>query len=195
LQVARTGQVRGFSLDDGFAEPSAPGTPSAPPSTFIDPALYLGAILLRTGNAKDSLRFLTEANRMDNNCPFITLQLGAAIVSAGGDTNMAVRALQRALGSKGLGQWQDNPDKAWVEGMPENRSYVRKLAREFPFVCPLFGEDMKYLIRQGNLALAQGQFKLGNFKEAATLFDQVLKEGAPSLAVLRGLGLSLAKRG
>ncbi len=195
LQVARTGQERGFSLDAGFAEPGAPGAPPAPPSTFIDPALYLGAILLRMGNAKDSLRFLTEANRMDNNCPFITLQLGAAIIGAGGDTTMAVRALQRSLGAKGLGQWQTNPGKAWVEGMPENHSYVRKLASEFPFVCPLFGEDMKYLIRQGNLALAQGLFKLGNFKDAALLFEQVLKEGAPSLPVLRGLGLSLAKLG
>lgn len=195
LQGARTGQAGPFSLDDGFAAPGAPGAAPAPPSPFIDPPLYLGAILLRTGLAKESLRFLTEANRMDANCPFITLQLGAAIVSAGGDTNMAVRALQRALGPKGLGQWQENPDRAWVEGMPENRSYVRKLADEFPFLCPLFGEDMKYLIRQGNLALAQGQFKLNNFQEAAVLFDKVLKEGAPSLPILRGLGLSLAKLG
>ena len=195
FQVARTGQSSAISLDTGFAEAGAPGAPPAPPSTFIDPSLYLGAILLRTGMAKESLRFLTEANRMDSNCPFITLQLGAAIVTAGGDTNMAVRALQRALGPKGLGQWQGNPDRAWVQGMPENRSYVRKLAEEFPFVCPLFGEDMKYLIRQGNLALAQGQFKLGNFQDAAALFDKVLKEGAPSLPILRGLGLSLAKLG
>ncbi len=195
FQVSRTGQVGGITLDTGFTEPGAPGAAPAPPSTFIDPSLYLGAILLRTGMAKESLRFLTEANRMDSNCPFITLQLGAAIVTAGGDTNMAVRALQRALGAKGLGQWQANPDRAWVEGMPDNRSYVRKLAEEFSFICPLFGEDMKYLIRQGNLALAQGQFKLNNFQEAAVLFDKVLKEGAPSLPILRGLGLSLAKLG
>ena len=194
FQVARTGQSGALTLDAGFAE-AGPGPPPAPPSTFIDPSLYVGAILLRTGNAKESLRFLTEANRMDSNCPFITLQLGAAIVSAGGDTNMAVRALQRALGPKGLGQWAANPDRAWVEGMPENRSYVRKLAEEFPFICPLFGEDMKYLIRQGNLALAQGQFKLNNFQEAAVQFDKVLKEGAPSLPILRGLGLALAKLG
>jgi tetratricopeptide (TPR) repeat protein len=211
LQVARTGVARRLSLDDGFAGPTpsphplpnggrgqgegGPGTPPAPTSTFIDPPLYLGAILLRTGQAKESLRFLTEANRMDSSCPFIRLQLGAAIVSAGGDTHLAVRALQYALGSKGLGQWLENPDRAWVEGFPEHRSYVRKLAEEFPFKCPLFGEDMKFLIRQGNLALAQGHFKLNNFQEAAELFDKVLKEGAPSLPVLRGLGLSLAKLG
>ena len=191
LQIARTGSP---SFDDSPAD-AAPGAPSAPPSPFIDPPLYLGALLLRKGQAKESLRFLTEANRMDANCPFVTLQLGAAIVTAGGDTNMAVRALQRALGAKGLGMWQDEPERAWVEALPDNRSYVRKLASEFPFTCPLFGEDLKYLIRQGNLALAQGHFKLNNFQEAAEQFDKVLKEGAPSHLVLRGLGLSLAKLG
>lgn len=193
LQIARTGVAKDFSIDDGFSDTAAPGAPPAPPSTFIDPALYVGALLLRKGQAKESLRFLTEANRMDANCPFITLQLGAAIVTAGGDTKYAVRALQRALGPKGFGMWREDPHRAWVEGFPDNRSYIRKLASEFAFTCPVFGDDLKFLFRQGNLALAQGQFKLGNFKEAADLFDKVLKEGAPSLPVLRGLGLSLAK--
>jgi tetratricopeptide (TPR) repeat protein len=192
LQIARTGQAGAASLDDGPAEHG--GEPSQP-SPFIDPPLYLGAILLRTGRAKEALRFLTEANRMDSTCPFVRLQLGAAIVTAGGDTKMAVRNLQAALGPKGLGQWQNAVQRAWVEGFPDNRSYIRKLASEFSYSCPLFGDDMKYLIRQGNLALAQGHFKLNNFAEAAELFDKVLKEGAPSLPVLRGLGLSLAKLG
>src|SRR5205814_5724902 len=105
LQMARTGHTAPvFNPDDRAAEPGESG---APPSPFIDPPLYLGAILLRTGQAKESLRFLTEANRMDANCPFVRLQLGAAIVTAGGDTKFAVRALQLALGPKGLGQWQD----------------------------------------------------------------------------------------
>ena len=195
LQIARTGVAKAFSIEDGFPDTAAPDAPPAPPSTFIDPALYLGALLLRKGQAKESLRFLTEANRMDANCPFITLQLGAAIVTAGGDTKYAVRALERSLGPKGFGMWRDDPHRAWVEGFPENRSYVRKLASEFTYTCPVFGDDLKFLFRQGNLALAQGQFKLGNFKESADLFDKVLKEGAPSLPVLRGLGLSLAKLG
>lgn len=193
LQVARTGQPGGVGLEDGEKEHADSPTPAAPPSPFLDPPLYLGAVLLRMGRAKEALRFLTEANRMDPNCPFIRLQLGAAIVTAGGDTNMAVRALQFALGPKGLGQYLDKPAQAWINSFPEHHSYIRKLASEFPFTCPLFGEDMKYLFYQGNLALAQGQFKLGNFKEAAELFDKVMKEGAPSLPVLRGLGLSLAK--
>jgi tetratricopeptide (TPR) repeat protein len=195
LQVARTGQPGTLTLDDGFPESATPDAPAAPPSPFIDPSLYLGAILVHQGQAKESLRFLTEANRMEATCPFVRLQLGAAIVTAGGDTNMAVRALQFALGQKGLGQFLENPQRAWVEAMPENRSYIRKLANEFPFTCPLFGGDLKFLIRQGNLALAQGQFKLGNFAESAELFEKVLNEGAPSLPVLRGLGLSLAKLG
>ncbi len=190
LQISRTGQTEGVTLDTGFGEAGA-----GAPTPFIDPSLYLGALLVRKGQAKEALRFLTEANRQDGNCPFITLQLGAAIVTAGGDTNMAVRALQRALGPKGLGMWLDDPKKAWVEGFPENRSYVRKLASEHPFSCPLFGDDLKFLIRQGNLSLALGLFKLENYKEAAEQFDRVLKEGAPSLQVLRGLGLSLAKLG
>ncbi len=201
LQVARLGIANAFSLDEGSTDSGSTPTSAngeaaeTAVSPFLDPPLYLGALLLRMGRAKDALRYLTEANRMDANCPFIRLQLGAAIVTAGGDTNMAVRALQFALGPKGLGQYLSNPDRAWVGGFPENRSYVRKLAEEFPFTCPLFGEDMKYLLHQGNLALAQGQFKLGNYQESAELFDKVLKEGAPSLAILRGLGLSLAKLG
>ena len=133
---------------------------------------------------------------MDANCPLVTLQLGAAIVSAGGDTNMAVRALQRALGPKGLGMWQDDPQVAWVEVFPTQALYMSASSpASSPSLCPLFGEDLTYLIRQGNLALAQGQFKLNNFQEAAELFANVLKEGAPSLLVLRGIGLSLARLG
>ncbi len=45
------------------------------------------------------------------------------------------------------------------------------------------------------MAMAQGQFKLGNFQDAATMFERALKEGALALPVLRGLGLSLAKLG
>ena len=67
-------------------------------NTFIDPPLYLGALYLRQGQAKDSLRFLTEANRIDANCPVVTLQLGSAMIAAGGDTQLAVRALHTAYG-------------------------------------------------------------------------------------------------
>ena len=52
--------------------------------------------------------------------------------------------------------------------------------------------DFSLLIRQGRLALAQGLYKLGDYHEAANLFGKAIKEGAPSLPVIRGLGLSLA---
>ena len=74
---------------------------AAQPLAHVDPPLYLGALLLRQGQAKESLKFLTEANRIDGNCPVVTLQLGVAMIAAGGDTQMAVRALQRALGRAG----------------------------------------------------------------------------------------------
>jgi tetratricopeptide (TPR) repeat protein len=196
LQIARTGQARALAVDEeGVGDISTPGSAPPPTSPFLDPTLYLGAIHLLRGQPKEALRFLTEANRMDPSCPIVTLQLGAAMIAAGGDTNFAVRALQKALGPRGLGQWEGNPQRAWVEAFPEHRSYVRKLASDHPYTCPLWGSDLNLLIRQGNMALAQGQFKLGNYQEAATLYDRSLKEGALQLPVLRGLGLSLAKLG
>ena len=65
----------------------------------------------------------------------------------------------------------------------------------YPFVCPLWGGDLSILRQQGNLALAQGHYKLGAYADAADLFGKVLQNGAPSLIVLRGLGLSLARLG
>ena len=115
-------------------------------SYAIDPPLYLGALLLRQGPAKDSLRYLTEANRIDSNCPFVTWQLGTAMIQAGGDAQLAVRALQRALGPRGLGLSLKEPGRAWVEGFPENRSYVRKLAQKHAYVCPLWGSDLNIIV-------------------------------------------------
>ncbi len=191
LQVARTGQARSITLADDV--PPAPG--AAPPSSFLDPALYLGTLLLRRGQALESLRFLTEANRMDANCPLVTLLLGSAMIETSGDTQFAVRALQKSLGPRGVAQWLATPQKFWIDGFPDNRSYVRKLASEYSFTCPVWGSDLILIQRQGNLALAKGHFKLGNFQEAADLFDKAIRDGAPSLTVLRGLGLSLAKLG
>jgi tetratricopeptide (TPR) repeat protein len=194
LQIARTGAAKTLVLDEAVGEFTT-GAASAPTNPYIEPPLYLGALLLRQGQAKDSLRYLTEANRIDANCPIVTLQLGSAMIEAGGDTQFAVRALQRAMGPRGLGLWADNPQRMWVEAFPENRSYIRKLAAKHTFICPLFGGDMQVLTRQGALALGQGLFKLGNFQEAAAQFAKSLAEGAPSLPLLRGLGLSLAKLG
>ena len=98
-------------------------------------------LLLRQGQAKDSLKYLTEANRLDGNCPVVTLQLGAAMIAAGGDTQLAVRALQRALGAKGLAHVGNRSlAKPGCEGFPEGRSYVRKLASRASVRLPDLGQ-------------------------------------------------------
>ena len=187
LQRSRTGSDR--PIDEGESRSGPP----APPSPILDPALYIGAILLEQGKAKESLRYFTEANRLDSNTPPVPLHLGCAMIAAGGDIALAVRTLQKAL--KGLAAWKDAPATFWAEVYPENRSYVHKLASKYRFNCPLWGDGPSVLLRQGQLALAQGMQKLGQDEEAAALFDQALKEGATSVPVLRGLGLTLARLG
>src|SRR5262249_42011821 len=102
----------------GGGAPAGPVTPR-----FIDPPLYLGALLLRLGRADEALRALSEANRLDGNCPLVTWQLGTAMLAAGGDALIAVRALQKALGPRGLLLWVKTPQRIWVEGFPEKNSY------------------------------------------------------------------------
>jgi Flp pilus assembly protein TadD len=166
-----------------------------PMPAFIDPSLYLGALLLRAGQPKEALRYLTEANRLDKNCPLVTWQLSTAMLAAGGDAQIAVRALQRALGPQGLLLWASNPQRLWVEGFPEKRSYVRRLAAEHTYTCPLWGRDLSAILSQGQITLAEGLYRLGKTQEAADLFGQVARQSAPSHAVLRGLGLALARLG
>jgi tetratricopeptide (TPR) repeat protein len=186
------------SLTKARAPQGAAPDPTREGSTtygYIDPPLYIGGLLLRVGQPKEALRYLTEANRIDGNCPLVTLQLGKAMIEGGGDAQIAVRAMQRALGQRGLLIWARNGERMWVEGFPEGRSFVRKLAAQYRFTCPLFGADLGVIARDGNTALGQGLYRLGNFQEAADVFTKVMHEAAPSLAVLRGLGLALARLG
>jgi tetratricopeptide (TPR) repeat protein len=117
LEGARSGDTSG----DETSQPAAPDQPNKA-TLHIDPPLYLGALLLRQGQAKDALRYLTEANRLDGNCPFVVCQLGAAMIRAGGDAQLAVRALQRALGPRGFELW------AKIPSAPGSRA-SRKTAR------------------------------------------------------------------
>jgi tetratricopeptide (TPR) repeat protein len=160
---------------------------------FIDPAFYLGAILHQLGRSQEALRYLGEANRVDAGCPFVTWQMGVTLVASGGDSGLALRALQRALGPRGLGLWATAPERAWVEAFPEGRSYVRRLAAKYPYVCPVLGGDLAAIIRQGQMALAQAQYRQGNFQDAADLYTKLLQECPPTVALLRGIGLSLAR--
>lgn len=161
----------------------------------IDPPLYLGVLLQRQGKSQDALRVLADANRVDAACPFVALQMGLALVSSGGDSAIALRVLQRALGPKGLPLWKPRPERAWVEAFPEGRSFVRRLAEKHAFSCPVHGPDLQALIRQGEIAVGQAQYRLGNLEESAATFNKLLQEAAPTLPVLRGLGLALARLG
>jgi tetratricopeptide (TPR) repeat protein len=162
---------------------------------FIDPALYLGMVLHRTGKPAEALRFLSEANRVEGNCPFVTLQMGLSIVAAGGDMSLAVRALQRALGPRGFGLWERVPERAWVEAFPEAKSYVRRLASKHPYPCPILGNDLAAIARLGRVALAQALYRQGSFAEAADLYGKLLQEMPPTASLLRGYGLALARQG
>ncbi len=159
----------------------------------IDPALYLGAVLHRAGRPQEALRYLGEANRIDAGCPFVTWQMGVSLVASNGDSGLALRALQRALGPRGLPLWLPAPQRAWVEAFPEGRSYVRRLATKNPYVCPVLGGDLNAIVLEGQFALAQAHYRQGSFQESADLFNKLLQETAPTVTLLRGLGLSLAR--
>jgi tetratricopeptide (TPR) repeat protein len=160
---------------------------------FIDPALYLGILLHGEGRSSEALRYLAEANRLDASCPFVTWQMGVALVGAGGDSLLAVRALQRALGPRGLGLWSQAPARAWVEAFPEGRSFVRRLASKHPYVCPILGGDLTVIVRLGQLALAQALYRQERFQESADLYGKLLQESPPTVVLLRGYGLALAR--
>jgi tetratricopeptide (TPR) repeat protein len=162
---------------------------------FLDPPLYLGALRIRAGQTQEGLRFLGEANRIDANCPLVSLQLGVGLVAANGDSGLASRALLRALGPRGLAPWVKSPDRFWVETFPEGRSYVRRLAAKHAFQCPVFSSDVAALMRQGEFALAQAEYRQGNFEEAAERYGKLLQDAPPSAPLVRGLGLSLARLG
>jgi tetratricopeptide (TPR) repeat protein len=119
--------------------------------TFIDPPFYLGVLLMRAGQVAEALRHLSEANRIEPSCPFVAWQLGTALVAANGDAGLAVRALQKALGPRGLPLWVRTPEKAWIEGMPAPaKSFVARLAAQQRYVCPLLGGDVALRQLSGN---------------------------------------------
>jgi tetratricopeptide (TPR) repeat protein len=161
--------------------------------SFIDPPLYLGMILLRQGKSQEALRALAEANRVDASCPFVPLHMGLALVAANGDASLAARALQRALGQRGLGQWVKEPQRAWSEAMPEGRSYIRRLAPKYEYHCPLHGNELLPLINRARFALGQAHHRLGQYAEAADVYARLLQDSPPTPAVLRAHGLALAK--
>jgi tetratricopeptide (TPR) repeat protein len=148
----------------------------------------------RRGQPQEALRYLAEANRVDGGCPFVTLQMGVSLVAAGGDAGLAARALRRALSPRGLTMWLGAPERAWVEAFPEGRSYVRRLAEHNLYSCPILGGDLTALLRQGRQALGEALLRQGAYAESAELFTQLLQEVPPTVPLLRGLGLALARQ-
>src|SRR5262245_23075252 len=70
-------------LREGEAEQSAETLQRARSAGgFIAPPLYLGAQMLQQGRTAEALRTLSEASRLDANCPIVTLQLGVAMIAA-----------------------------------------------------------------------------------------------------------------
>jgi tetratricopeptide (TPR) repeat protein len=186
-------QVRRGRNDLALAALQAARESAWPQESCVDPPLYLGALLLREGRPQEALRQLADANRLAPGCPFVTWQLGLALVAANGDAQVAVRALQRAVGPQGLAQWSKRPQQAWVEGLPDGRSWVRRLAEQHPFVCPVLGGSVGVMVRQGQLGLGQALYRLGRFQDAADIFTALLSDGPPTAAASRGLGMALAR--
>jgi tetratricopeptide (TPR) repeat protein len=160
--------------------------------TFIDAPLYLGMVQLCQDRPQDALRSLADANRIHSTCPFVPLHMGLALVAAGGDSSLAVRALDRALGSRGLTPWEKTPQKAWVEGLPEH-SHVRRLAAKYPYTCPILGSELTPVLLKARFALGQAHYRLGRFQEAVDVFTRLLQDAPPTPLILRSLGLVLSK--
>jgi tetratricopeptide (TPR) repeat protein len=160
---------------------------------FIDPPLYLAGLLLKLGHFKEAVRAASDANRIDGNCPVVALQLGIAMVTAGVEGSIATRPLLRALGEGNVPTLFKSPAKLWFDGLPEDRSLIRKLSAKHRFVCPLWGTDGRALVNQGRLALGQAYYKMGQFQPAADAFQKVLDDNAPTHDTLRWLGLALTR--
>jgi tetratricopeptide (TPR) repeat protein len=184
-------QIRSGDIDAALALLRAANEQSG--KQFLDAAFYLGLLLHRRGQSQEALRYLAEANRVDGSCPFVTWEMGITLVDAGGDPGLAARALRKALGPRGLSLWLQNPDRAWVEAFPEGHSYIRRLAEHHLYVCPVLGGELHVLLRQGRQALAQALLQQGSYQEAADIFTQLLQEIPPTAALVRGLGLALAR--
>jgi tetratricopeptide (TPR) repeat protein len=160
---------------------------------FLDPAYYLGMIHHRQDKYQEAVRFFSEANRVDSSCPFVTMHLGVSLVESGGDSGLALRAIQRAVGQRGLSMWLATPDRVWIEAFPETRSYIRRLAQRHRFVCPILGADLNAIIRFGMQAQAKAHYNLCQFQESANLYGKLLQDCPPTASLLRGLGLALTR--
>ncbi|HEV3144053.1 MAG TPA: tetratricopeptide repeat protein [Gemmataceae bacterium] len=156
----------------------------------IDPALYLGMLLVREGKHKEGLRYLAEANRAAPNSVLVNWQLGTALVVAGADATLAVRALQKA--TEGMTPLVAAPERFWSAALPEG-SFIGRLSARHPFQCPILGGNVPGMLRQAKLALGQALVRLDRVPEAVKVFEELAKESEPTLPLLRALGMALCK--
>ncbi|HZU36947.1 MAG TPA: tetratricopeptide repeat protein, partial [Gemmataceae bacterium] len=161
----------------------------------VEPPLYLGALLLRQGEPSEALRYLTIAQRIAPNCPLTHWQLGAAQAAAG-HSAQAVQLLQRAAGPGGLPRWLNQPMQLWIAGLADTgHSYIARMAAITPYRCPVFGHDVAGMLHEVRLELGQAHERLKQFAEAANIYAGLLRDYPPTMSVLRGLGVSLARLG
>jgi tetratricopeptide (TPR) repeat protein len=162
---------------------------------FLDPAFYLGALLRRQENVTEAMRYLAEANRLAPNSGPISIELGQCILAAGGNSLLAVHALLRGMQKLGGAEPTAKAGAAWVEGLPEAHSFVRRLADKYLFTCPVLGTSVVTMMRTARAALAEANYRLGNFAEAVELYQGLLQEAPPTPSLWRGLGRALARQG
>jgi tetratricopeptide (TPR) repeat protein len=158
----------------------------------VEPTLYLGMLLLREGQHKDGLKYLSEASRTAGNSIVVTWQLGMGLAQGGGDPAFAIRALQKSLAPDGLPSLVKDPDSLWQQSFPDD-SYIAKAAATQRFICPILGGSVPVMVRQAKLALGQTLYRAERFPEAAGVFQDLANESEPTPTLLRSLGIALCR--
>lgn len=161
-------------------------------SKGVEPALYLGMLLVREDTNKDGIRFLAEANRLAPNSPLVSWQLGTGLVVGSGDPTLALRALQKAAGPDGLPKLAKTPETFWIEALPEG-SWIGNLAAKYSFDCPILGSNVAGMVRQARMALGQALFRQDRITEAVAVFRELINESEPSPSLSRSLGIALCR--
>ena len=152
-------------------------------------------MLHRAGRPQEALRYLAEANRIDAGCPFVTWQMGVSLVAAGGDSRLAVRALQRALGppraaAVGRSRRSAPGSRRSRRAAPTSAGWRRKN----PYVCPVLGGDLDAVIlRRGSSPWPRPTTARARSRRRPTCTPSCCRRRPPTLPLLRGLGLSLAR--
>ena len=100
--------------------------------------------------------------------------------------------LQRALGPRGLPLWRQRRNgpgsRRFPRAAPTSAGWPRA-----PLHLPGPRRRPQRRHPGGAIGLAQAHYRQGSFQEAADLYNKLLQDSPPTLVLLRGLGLSLAR--